>query len=336
MRFLLPAAAAILFASTTALAASDDAYMASAREAFAAVQATGDPYLAQNILEAFLQVRPDLAEPLTALFFEVSEAQSAPEPSTALTEETTSAVAVDEALPQGPDEPATPTGLLGFAQAWDGNANLGFEVQTGNTEEVELDVGVDVTRSFGKWEVDTLGQAGFTEANTVGGDRVRIQEEYRVRLDARRSYGERWTFENFLDGERDLFSGFDYRIAVGIGPGFKIFTEDNLTWRLAAGPGVRFDKRQGEDDWETNPVATFSSAFRWLPKEGFTVGNDFDSSWGDGQVISILTFAETSLMERLSARLSYDIDINSDAPSTAETTDTTALVSLVYKIGAGK
>ena len=332
MRTLLASAAAtILLGLNTASAASDDAYMQSAREAFAAVQATGDPYLAQNILEAFLQVRPDLAEPLTALFFEVSEATDEAE-----------APAEPEAVAAAPEAAAAeeaakaPSGLLGFTQAWNGNANLGFEVQTGNTEEIELDLGVDVTRQFGKWEVDTLGQAGFTEANTAGGERVRIQEEYRIRIDARRSYGERWTFENFLDGERDLFSGFDYRIALGIGPGYKIFTQDNLKWRLAAGPGVRFDKRQGQDDWETNPVATFSSAFRWLPKEGLTIGNDFDSSWGEGQVISILTFAETSLMERLSARLSYDIGVNSDAPSTAETTDTTALLSLVYKIGAGE
>jgi len=332
MRFLLTTTAVAALAFNTAQAADDDAYLASAREAFAAVSATGDPYLAQSVLEAFLQVRPDLSEPLTALFFDVAEmpkaeapadvpvvAETAPEPSTTEAE-----------------KPEAPSGLLGFAQGWDGNANFGFEVQTGNTEEVELDLGVDVTRAFGKWEVDALATAGLAEANATGGDRVRIQEEYRIRLDARRSYGERWTFENFLDAQRDLFSGFDYRVSVGIGPGYKILMQDRLKWRIAAGPGVRFDKLQGQDDWETNPVATFSSAFRWQPTDSLTFGNDFDSSWGEGQVISINTFAETQLINRLSARLSHDIGINSDAPATAETTDTTTLLSLVYKIGKGK
>ncbi|MEM1409143.1 MAG: DUF481 domain-containing protein [Pseudomonadota bacterium] len=290
---------------------TDEAFLENARAALTAVNSAQDDYLSQSVLDAYIQVRPDLQERLTELYFsivDVAEAEEAAEEAAAL----------------------QPPGFFSAFGGWTGDANAGFEVETGNTEEVELDVGYDVTRMFGAWELDNLAQLNFTEASEV-----RIQEEYRARLDARRTYGDRWSLENFIDAERDLFSGFDYRIAVGVGPGYRILRSDQLRWRVTLGPGVRFDKREDESTVDVNPVLSATSAFRWKPTSTLTFGNDIESTFGDGQVISVLSFGETNVFGRLKARLSYDVDINSDAPAPAETTDTTTLLSLVYKIGGG-
>ncbi|NNU16654.1 DUF481 domain-containing protein [Parvularcula sp. ZS-1/3] len=318
------AAALTFFAGGAAFA--DEAYLAKARATLEAAAETGDAYVVQSVLDAFVTARPDLTDELTAIAQgtparpEKAAPEAAPAP----------APAPAEPLPAAAQEVPAPA-REGFWQGWSGSATSGFEVDTGNTEEVELDLSLDLTRGFGKWEVDTLAQANFGDVSDV-----RVEEQYRGRIDLRREFTPKWSLANFAEIERDLFSGFDYRATIGFGPSYKIFNRDTLKWRVSAGPGVRFDKPAPTDaDVETNGIMALESRYRQsFVSNKFRIGNDLTGSFGEAQVYTILSFGEVDLNSRLSARASYQIEIESDAPPTASASDTTTLLSLVYKIGS--
>lgn len=325
MRKTIISSASALIAFAGCLAFADEEYLAKARATIEAAAQTGDAYVVQSVLDAFVTARPDLTEELTAI------AQGVPASSkAAATPVAAPAPDAEKPVPAAAEPPAEPS-RQAFWQGWTGSANSGFEVDTGNTEEVELDLALDLTRAFGKWEVDTLAQANFGDVSDV-----RVEEQYRGRIDLRREFTPKWSLANFAEIERDLFSGFDYRATIGLGPSYKIFNRDTLNWRVSAGPGVRFDKPAPTDaDVETNGIMALESRYRQsFVNDKFRIGNDLTGSFGEAQVYTILSFGEVDLNSRLSARASYQVEIESDAPATASASDTTTLLSLVYKIGS--
>lgn len=310
---------------TGAAYADDAAFLESARAALESAERSGNAFVVQNVVDAYISARPDLDAALQKIYNEVVEAErSAGAASAEITLAPEAAAAVEAAAAEAP---AAPTGLR---HGWSGNVNLGIEIERGNTEETEVNFAVDATRTFGKWSTDYRLEHNFTRANTV-----RVEEEYAIISNLRREISGRWAWSGFVNAERDHFSGFEYRIVLGLGPSYTVFKSDRTTWRFGAGPGVRFDRLDGPDTpTTTTPILGTESIFRQKLWGDWRLGNDFRASFGDGQIINLLTFLETTLYKKLALRISNEIDIETDAPATAQTTDTTNTLAIVYNFGA--
>ncbi|MEM9838769.1 MAG: DUF481 domain-containing protein [Pseudomonadota bacterium] len=303
--------------------ADDAAFLESARSALESAQASGNTFVVQNVVDAYISARPDLEASIRDVYTAVVDAQDAAA-EVAVPEDAAAAVA--DAAPEAREIEA-PTG---WRHGWAGNVNLGIEIERGNTEETEVNFAVDATRAFGKWATDYRLEHNFTRANTV-----RVEEEYLIASNLRREISGKWAWAGFLTAERDHFSGFEYRIAVGLGPSYQVFDTPATNWRVSIGPGARFDRLDGPGtEITTTPILGVDSRFRQELWGDWRFGNDFRSSFGDGQIINLLTFLETTLYKRLALRISNEIDIETDAPATAQTTDTTNTLAIVYNFGA--
>ena len=334
---LLPMLAGIAaLSAATPSHASDEAFLESARAALTGAQESGDFFVMQGVLDAFLAARPDLASELEAIYTELRPDADVSEPDAAAAEG--EAPADDAPTEDAPTDDA-PTGVpvttiggpaapLSWREGWSGDADLGIEVRSGNTERSVVAVVVDATKTLGRWESDYRFAHNFSRAAGV-----RIEENYLGRIDARRELSERWALAGFINAERDLFSGFDYRVSVGLGPSYKVIDRAGWSWRVSAGPGVRFDKLETADGVDTVPVLGLESQYRQAILENLRFGNDITASLGDGQLFNIVTFLEADIYKRIAIRLAQRLDIRTDAPAGAETTDTTNTVSLVYNFG---
>lgn len=342
------ALAAMVCCALTA-AEAQDPFLDNARSALETAQSSGDPTLTREVLEAYVARRPDLADALYDVYLEAGGAffeeedleipEVTPPAATrqplvpkrvggttvlvprAQTQPGTAAT--PPAAPTAPEEGQAPF----WRKGWSGSAALGIEVEAGNTEETEVDIDTDVSRKFGKWETDY--RLDYARTETFG---VKNEDDLLGRFDARRDIGGRWALGGFVNAERDVFSGFDYRLALGGIVSYRFIDREKLTWRASVGPGLRFDRLQGEDG-TISPILAAESRFRWQFAERWSLGNDFTSSFGDGQVISSVTFVEASLFRSWAVRAAQKIDVNTDAPSQAVPTDTTNTLSVVYRFG---
>ncbi|MEM1379551.1 MAG: DUF481 domain-containing protein [Pseudomonadota bacterium] len=316
-----------MLVAASAHAQDDEAFLKSARAALASAEASGNAFVVQNVADAYISARPDLAEQVRSLYTEISGSDPTEAVLAVAAPDAAVAATVDESA-EAPSVPAQPSGIL---QGWTGNVNFAFEVESGNTEETEINLAVDATKTIGKWESDYRLEHNFSRANTI-----RVEEEYLIRTDIRRDLGGKWSWAGFLNAERDLFSGFDYRIALGLGPSYQIIENENTKWRTSIGPGVRFDQlAQPGAEVTTTAILGVESEFRQNLWGNWSLGNDFNASFGNGQIINILTFLQTTLYKNLALRISQELDIETDAPVGAETTDTTNTLSIVYNFGGG-
>ncbi len=209
-------------------------------------------------------------------------------------------------------------------EGWEGSAALGSSRSTGNTEEVSVSADLDANRSHGPWSYELALKAELEGAN---GERTKQRFEGGVQVN--RDFSER--FYTFLTAhyENDRFSGFDYRVLLSPGMGYRAFTRDDLAWRLEAGPSVRFDHAD-DSNLRAEPGARLSSQFRWLPVKRLTLTNDTEAVISEGATLRNVAAAEAQIYGAFSLRLSYDVRYNFDPPVDTDSLDTTTKASLVY------
>jgi putative salt-induced outer membrane protein len=83
------------------------------------------------------------------------------------------------------------------------------------------------------------------------------------------------TYDEDDDPEQDYF--------IGVGPGYRIFSEPDLAWRVQAGPGWRYQEFLDGDD-ASEFAGIFSSRFFYQVSETVFLTNDTDVLWSDSSV----------------------------------------------------
>lgn len=212
-----------------------------------------------------------------------------------------------------------------YAQGWTGSVSMGLAATSGNTDTADLSFGGRFRYGNGPWN-HTVGFAGeFAEDNGV-----RNKEKIFATYDVNRYFTEQFyvfglgsfTYDGFATNEKDAFLGF--------GPGYRIINTPNMTWRIQAGPGVRYTQDQlGADETEVAAIA--SSRFYYKISESMFLTDDTDilSSKGDTVATNDLG-VNFKMSDRLSTRFSYRTEYNSDPLPGLKSADNTLGVSLVY------
>lgn len=212
-----------------------------------------------------------------------------------------------------------------YAQGWTGSVSLGLSATSGNTDTGDLSFGGRFRYGNGPWN-HTVGFAGeFSEDNGV-----RNKEEMFATYDVNRYFTEQFYLFGLGSVRYDGFATNEWDAFLGFGPGYRIINRPDMTWRVQAGPGVRYIEDQvGADTTEVAGIA--SSRFYYKFTEAMFLTNDTDILASDNDTIATNDLGVNFKMsDRLATRVSYRTEYNSDPLPGLKNTDNTLGVSLVY------
>jgi len=114
---------------------------------------------------------------------------------------------------------------------------------------------------------------------------------------------------------------------IGVGPGYRIFNREDLTWRVQAGVGQSYLKF-GDDRSVSEVGYVLSSRFYWSINPNVFVTMDTDALNSDEALrVNNDLGVNFKMTDAFSTRISYLTDYNE---SDRERTDNTLGVSLVY------
>lgn len=229
-----------------------------------------------------------------------------------------------------------------FRQGLSGSASLGYSGKTGNNESQDLTVGLRLRYGAGAFN-QTIGAVidySETENQSTKRDVFGI-------YDATYSFDDR--FYGFIlgrvvsDGLADRLTDAQLSDAIsdtdqlrgqikqdaflGVGPGYRIINQQDMTWRVQAGIGVSYLKNGlNESTTETGYIA--SSRFYYKINDNVFFSNDTDVLNSDSALRASNDLGVNfKITDAMSTRVSYLTEYND---SRATRTDNKLGVSLVF------
>ncbi len=160
----------------------------------------------------------------------------------------------------------------GFLLDWDRSLELGISGSEGNTEDMEIRVGLDLgyEDEHKRWRFDTRYLRGSDDGVTNEHEaHVGLERDWRLT-------GSRWfAFANGVF-DWDRFEDWDYRASAFAGPGYEIFDTPRFKLRARLGPGVtrEFGSGQGisaelllgmETEWQPGERQKVTAYTRLFP-----------------------------------------------------------------------
>ncbi len=229
---------------------------------------------------------------------------------------------IDEDMSEGDDKDRFGTNQ--FTQGWSGSASVGLTATSGNTDTVDLSLAGRLRYGNGPWNHSIGFLAELAEDNNV-----RNKEEAFLTYEANR-----YLTENFyIFGLGSLgYDGFDtnkWDAFLGAGPGYRIINQPNATWRVQAGPGVRYVEDQlGNDTTEVAGIAS-SRVFYKISETAFLT-NDTDVLFSDDNATVVNDIGVTvKVTDRVATRVGLRTEWDSDPLPGLDDTDNSLNVSLV-------
>lgn len=212
-----------------------------------------------------------------------------------------------------------------FQRGWRGNVYLSADTKTGNSDTVDVSVGSKVTNSIGPWNQTINLAYDYGEANGA----TSKNEIYSL-YDVNRDFSERLYGYTLLRGERD-FETKTGELFVGFGPGYRVFSERDMTWRVQAGPGYRVSNQGGVvPDFDEAGVSA-SSRFFYRLSDTMNLTNDTDVIFSSGSTLLTNDLGvNVSLTGPMSMRLGVRTDYDSNPAAGLQKTDNTTGLALVY------
>jgi putative salt-induced outer membrane protein len=223
-------------------------------------------------------------------------------------------------------------GVLGN---WTGRGQIGVSRSTGNTDNLALSLALDLDRKGIDWQHHNKATADFQRSNglTTG-------ERYFASYEPRYNLSKRAFVFGIGQFERNPFQGFDGRYAVSGGVGYRLLDGKGLELSIKAGPAWRrTDFVYGGSESSIAALAGFDFDWAITDRLKFTQDTNMVANTGgaatlivdaNNTTLNLVTALEAKVSHRLSARLSYTIDYDSNPPAGATSTDTFSNVTLVY------
>ena len=247
-----------------------------------------------------------------------------------------------------------------FPPGFSGSMSLAYAGSSGNSEDQDLTVagrvrygGAIVNQSLGFG----LNFGESTDPET--GESFTSEEETFLVYEANRYFTE--DFYGFGLGyyRNDDFDTLQQDAFIGAGVGYRIVNTRNFAWRLQAGPGVRWSEGQddldvlnldagsvdvvdGEFDFtdtdlgpgeeETELAGIAASRFFYVLTDTVVVSNDTDVVYSDsaGTLVRNDLGVNFQVNERLSTRVGYRTDYNSEPLPGLDNTDNRLSIALVF------
>lgn len=213
---------------------------------------------------------------------------------------------------------------------WAGsNVQFGFTMNTGNTESKNLNGGLLLDYTRGKWQSTTNLNGQFNTGSSGTNKEVfsaTEQGEYS------------FTPRNFvylkIDSTFDRFNPYDYVVTESLGLGRKIINTKKVVVTVQAGPGGRHTRETATKIVRNDVILDTNANLVWYITDKSTfkeaLNADFGPPYNYYQADSTLT---TQLIGDLGVQIAFTIQYYSRIPPLSTRTfktDTTTTIGLVY------
>jgi putative salt-induced outer membrane protein len=208
---------------------------------------------------------------------------------------------------------------------WSGRGEIGASMASGNTDTLGAYASLTATRQGVRWRHELRGEAAYQETNGV-----RSQERVMLAYEPRYKVNDRLSAYGLLQAEHDPVLGYDARYSVSAGLGYRVVHDAGLTVDLQGGPAFRHtDPVTGPDETGFSGRAAIDARLQLRPGVNLTqTGSAFLDA--QGNTFSATTGLEAQLFGPLAARLSYNVQYESQPTIGRVSTDTLGRITLVY------
>lgn len=218
---------------------------------------------------------------------------------------------------------------------WKGRSEIGGFRSTGNSTNTGLSAALDIKRQGIAWTHQLRGRVDYQRSAGVT-----TREKYLAAYEPRYQIGDDLFTYGLAQFESDRFQGFDQRYALSAGLGYQALKTSDLNLAVKAGPALRHtDFTSGENDTRLGGLVGLD--FDWTVADGVKLTQDtnlvtetggaatviFDSR---NTTIALVTGLEARITGKLSTRLSYAVDYESNPQPGKLGTDTLSRVTFVY------
>lgn len=210
-------------------------------------------------------------------------------------------------------------------QNWKGEGQIGANIATGNNDTRGFSAGLALSRQGLDWTAKLRAKTDYQRTDEVTSvERYLLEAEPQYQLSDRAfGYGlARW--------EKDKILGFDQRLNISGGLGYKLLNEKDLTLSLKGGPAWRQTEFiTGLVDKEITGLAGLDFGWQMTPMLKLTqiastvVG-------GENSQTSAQTAINAKLSGAFSARVAYSAEIATNPPPGVKSVDTLTRLTLVY------
>lgn len=214
----------------------------------------------------------------------------------------------------------------GFFEGWVGEGQLGVGLTGGNTDETSAVLGIKFRRQglHTRQKLDAV--IDYLRSNGVT-----TREKFAVGYSNAVVITDGLSVVGTLGWERDRFAGQARRFTESLGLGYRLINARRMTLDLEAAPALRQTRYVGgveEDEF----AARGSLAYRWKLKDGLALSQDASVVSGGSDTTLISTSALTARINgKLSGRMSFNVQSETDPQPGRTSTDTTTRATLVYE-----
>jgi len=212
-----------------------------------------------------------------------------------------------------------------YAQGWSGSVALGASTTSGNTDTNDLSLGGRLRYGDGPWNHAAGFAIEYSDANGL-----RSKNQAYGTYEANRYFNDEFYMFGMGSLSYDEYGTNRVDGFLGFGPGYRAVNTKTQTWRVQAGPGVRYIEDQLRQD--TTEVAGIASSryFVRISDSAF-ITNDTDILFSKTDTVVTNDLGLTAkITGRLATQVSLLTSWNSDPAPTKVSTDNTLRVSLVY------
>lgn len=208
---------------------------------------------------------------------------------------------------------------------WTGRGEVGASRSSGNVDNLGIYASLNLVREGVNWRHAVRGSAEVQETNGV-----RTQERLLFAYEPRYKVSERLSTYGLIQAERDPLLGYDARYSASLGLGYALVKARRLTVDVQGGPALRYaDLSDNGTQLDISGRAALDARLQLRP--GVTLTQNA-TAFLDPQsnTFTSATGLETQLIGALTARVSYNVQHESDPAVGRVATDTQSRVTFVY------
>lgn len=223
----------------------------------------------------------------------------------------------------------------GLLERWRGKGQVGAFQSSGNSDNVGVSVALSLTREGIDWSHRLNASMDYQRSNDVTS-----REQYMLSYEPRYQINPRLFAYALGQFEKDRFQGFSSRYSASGGLGYKLLDGSGLNLSVKAGPAWRRTDFLTKES-ESRFAALLGMDFDWAISDRLSLTQDtslvadaagsavaiIDSA---NTTINLVTGLEAKVSDKLTTRLAYTIEYDSNPPEGAVSTDTLTRFTLVY------
>jgi len=213
----------------------------------------------------------------------------------------------------------------GFFEGWSGEGELGASQTTGTIRNTTVAAGIKLNKLGVDWQHHIIGLVDYQRSRGVT-----TADRELASYEADYSFTPVLFANGLLQWEQDRFAGFSHRYTESFGAGYWIFKLPGFAWQVSGGPALR--QASLIDGTKQNDVsARGATQVIWTIMPGTILSEDAGIYvGGKDNTYSSTTALTTQIFGSLSARLSFNINVESQPPPGIDNTSTISRFTLVY------